>query len=310
MTLRSIWIIFRTTISAWINDKASRMGAALAFYSIFSLAPLMLFAIALGNLVFAQDQAQAAIVNEIRDTMGDLPADAIQSIVVNNAGLNRGVWAGITGVITLVVGAMGVFSELQDALNTIWQVQGPVSESWFQTIRRKIGGFTIVLGTGFILLVSLIASALLTAFSGWLVNTLGGGAVLWQTVNALISFVVIATLFALIFKWLPAVQQRWRDVWIGSLTTTALFTAGKFVLASFLGRGKAMSGFGASASVVLILLWVYYSALILLFGAELTRVLTLNRDHAEDSNVISNDRASSNLKLAPVQETRPSTKSA
>lgn len=281
------------------------MGAALAYYSVFALAPMLVLAIGIGGMLFDRDVARSAILHEIQNTIGEPAATTLEAMIANVQKNDHSGWAAIVGFVTLVIGATGVFGELQDALNTVWKVKPKPDRTWGDIFRERFFSFAVVLGTGFLLLVSLVATALLTALGSWLSGHLPGGEALWRVANAVISFLSITLLFALIFKMLPDVRLKWRSVWMGAAVTTLLFTLGKFAIGLYLGRSSAISTFGAAASLVVILLWVYYSAQILLFGAELTRVLVHeNRERAPvQSNaqpVTANDRAKQGLTPEPA----------
>lgn len=305
MRLPNVWQFLVRVGTAWSEDKAPRMGAALAYYSVFALAPLLVLAIGIGGLLFDRDVARSAILQEVQNTIGEPASSALEAMIENVQKNEHSGWAALVGFVTLLIGATGVFGELQDALNTVWKVKPKQDRSWKDVFRERFFSFAIVLGTGFLLLVSLVATAMLTALGSWLSGHLPGGAVLWRVANAVISFGSITLLFALIFKLLPDVRLKWRSVWVGAAVTALLFTGGKFAIGLYLGRSSSVSTFGAAASLVIILLWVYYSAQILLFGAELTRVLV--QENGERAPVQSNaqpvtasDRAKQGLEPEPA----------
>jgi membrane protein len=273
MTLKLAWELVKQTGSEWSADKVPRLGAALAYYTVFSLAPLLLLVLAAASWLFGADAAQGRIVSELEHTVGRQVAEAVQQILKNNHQGAGGVIATVIGLTTLFLGASGVFVELQDALNSIWKVAPKPGRTLRAMIRDRLFSFTAVLGTGFLLIVSLVVSAAISALATyWTPAVLPGGAILWQTIETVVSFALITALFALINKVLPDVQIAWREVWLGSALTALLFTAGKFGLGLYLAKSGAVSSFGAAGSLVLILIWVYYSAQILLFGAEFIRV--------------------------------------
>jgi membrane protein len=274
MTAKTYWQMLKETASAWIDDKAFRMGAALAYYSVFSMAPLLLIAIGIAGLVFGEQAARGEVLNQIRDTVGTQTATAIEEILAHAGQDGGGTWATIVGLAVLLFGASGVFVELQDALNTIWKVMPRPGRTVWEMVRERLLSFTVILGTGFLLLVSLILSAALAALGGVLkpAVSLPGGAGLWQALNFGLSFGTITLLFAMIYQILPDAEIAWRDVWVGALSTALLFTLGKYLIGLYLGHSTLTSAFGAAGSVILVLSWVYYSSLILLFGAEFTRV--------------------------------------
>jgi membrane protein len=255
----------------WNDDKAARMGAALAYYAAFALGPMFMIAISVAGLVFDRQAATQQIVTTLNDYIGESGARAIQETIASSARHSGGVFSTIMGAIVLVIAATGLFGELEEALNDIWRVKPKPGRGMWTWLRRRFVSFTCVLGTGFLLLVSLIMTAVLAAVSRFFSEALPGGAQLWQVINFAISFLVTGVLFALIFKVLPEVKLRWRDVWFGALVTTALFTLGKFLLALYIAKAKVGSSHGAAGSLVVVLFWVYYSSQILFYGAEITR---------------------------------------
>jgi membrane protein len=274
MTATTYWQMLKETAEAWIDDKAFRMAAALAYYSVFSMAPVLLIAIGIAGLVFGEQAARGEVLGEVRDTVGDQTAAAIEEILAHAGHSGGSVWATVVGFAILFFGASGVFVELQDALNTIWKVMPRPGRALWEVVRGRLLSFTVILGTGFILLVSLVLSAALAALSGMLkpIDSLPGGAGIWQLLNFALSFGIITLLFAMIYKVLPDAEIAWRDVWTGAIITALLFTTGKYAIGLYLGHSTLTSAFGAAGSAILVLSWVYYSSLILLFGAEFTRV--------------------------------------
>jgi membrane protein len=276
MNFRFFWHLFRDTFNNWLEDRALRMGAALAYYSVFSMAPLLLIVIGVASQIFSKEEARKQILGEIATTVGQSASDSLEKILEHAGGATNGIFATIIGVAILLFGASGVFAELQDALNNIWKVKPKPGLGLFSLARDRLLSFTVVLGTGFLLLVSLVLSAALAALGAWMNHAVPGMAWLWQSLNALLSFLVVALLFAMIFKILPDAKIDWRDVWVGSAVTAALFTVGKAGIGAYLGHSGLTETYGAAGSVVVLLMWVYYSALILLFGAEFTHVYALN----------------------------------
>ena len=237
------------------------------------LAPLLVISIGIAGLIFQKDEARQAIVQEVGDTLGPTTARTLDDIAMHLSQSGTSVFATVFGFIILLFGASGVFYELQDALNTIWKVTPKPGRTLITIIRERFLSFAAVLGTGFLLLVSLVINAGLSAAGAFLSSrALPGGILLWQAFNNLISFALIALLFALIFKLLPDVRIRWRDVWLGAVLTALLFSLGKYLIGLYLGQSPTTSVFGAAASIVVLLVWVYYSTQILLFGAEFTRL--------------------------------------
>jgi membrane protein len=271
-SLRNLWVVFKTAGVNWVDDKAPRLGAALSYYTVFAIPPLFVIILFVISLVMDPEKVQVMMFSEIGGLIGEKSAEAIQSAMNAQMQSNQGIVASIVAVGTLLVLATGLFIELQDALNTIWGVKEKPGQGIMGFIRNRVLSFAMVLVIGFLLLVSLIVSAGLSAFGKYISTVVPGLDVLWMITNALVSFAVITVLFAMIFKVLPDVTIRWRSVWVGAATTALLFTVGKSLLGLYLGRSTAVSAYGAAGSVVLLLLWVYYSAQILFFGAEITEV--------------------------------------
>jgi membrane protein len=272
MHAKPFYSLFVDAFNEWSLDKAPRLGAALAYYSAFSVAPLVIIAIGVASMIFGEEAAQKGIVHEIEGTVGEPVAKAIEQMLVNNRDTGRSVVATIIGIATLLFGATGVFGQLQDAMNTVWKVKPKPGMGIWGFIHDRFFSLTMVFGTGFLLLISLIVSAFLAALANSWGDSLPGGAVLWQWVQTFVSFAIITLLFAAIFKYVPDVKVQWRDVWLGALLTAIFFTLGKMLLGWYLGRASTTSEFGAAGSLVVILLWVYYTSQILLYGAEFTRV--------------------------------------
>lgn len=270
--LKTAFGILKQTGHDWSDDKVPRLGAALAYYAIFSIAPLVVIVIAIAGMWFGKDQAQQQTLTQLSGMVGDQGAQAIASLLEAANKPREGLIASALAIVTLIVGAAGVFVQLQDALNTIWEVKPKPGRGVWGFIRHRILSMATVCGIGFLLLISLIASAGLTAAGQWLSGSMPGGEALWQVINLVISYVVIAVMFSLMFKYMPDVKIGWRDVWIGGALTALLFIVGKFALGMYLGRSSVSSAYGAAGSLVILLLWIYYSAQIFLFGAEFTQV--------------------------------------
>ena len=272
MNAQAIWNLLNSTVAEWSEDKAPRLAAALAYYTVFAIAPILVIAIAVAKM-FGFSSAQDEIIAQISGVVGQQAADAIKTMVQNRGQTNSpNILATIVGVVTLLIAATGLFGELQDSLNTIWEVQPKPNQGLFATLKNRFFSFTMVLGVGFLLLVSLVISTILSALG----NTLGGPAdsqtIVWKVVNFIISFGVTTILFALIYKVIPDVKISWGDVWIGALVTAVLFTIGKFLIGRYLATESTASTYGAAGALVLVLIWVYYSAQILFFGGEFTQV--------------------------------------
>jgi membrane protein len=269
MNLWTPWSLLKEAASDWADDKAGRLAAALAFYSVLSLAPLLLIVVAIAGAVFGDEAARGEIVAQMRGLIGRDGAEVIQTMLENAREPKAGMLATIVGLATLLFAASGVFAQLQGALNTIWEVEPVRGRGVRGLIRDRFLSFTMVLGTGFLLLVSLVISAGLAAAG----KRFGDGAALvWQAVNFVVSFGVVMLLFAMIYKVLPDVRIAWKDVWIGAILTAALFTLGKFLIGFYMGHSSVGSPFGAAGSLVALVIWIYYSCQIVFFGAELTQV--------------------------------------
>ena len=264
--------LFKQAFTEFNSDKVPRLGAALAYYTIFSLAPLLLIVIAIAGLVFGHDAAQGKIFEQLKSVLGPTTAAAMQEMVKNAAKPKSGSVATIIGIITLIVGASGVFGQLKDALNTIWDVKPKEGGGIMSLIRDRFLSFAMVFGVGFLLMVSLVIDTVIAAMGKYAGSHLPGGEALWHIVELAFSFCVVTVLMAGIFRVLPDLKIEWRDVWLGAALTSALIVLGKFALGIYFARSAIGSSFGAAGSLVIVLLWVYYSAQILLFGAEFTQV--------------------------------------
>jgi membrane protein len=269
---KAIWSLLKESVGAWSDDKSPRLGAALSFYTVFAMPPLFMIAIFIASLVFNPNSVQTQMFSEVGGLIGKKSAEAIHAAMAAQYQANKGLVASSIAVVTLILTATGLFIELQDALNTIWRVEAKPGHGVLGFIRIRLMSFAMVVGIGFLLLVSLIVSAGLAAATKYISGLLPGVGVVSVIASDVVSFAVITVLFAMIFKVLPDVRIAWRDVWIGGVVTSLLFTGGKFLLGWYLGRSTTISAYGAAGSVVLILLWVYYSAQILFFGAEITKV--------------------------------------
>jgi membrane protein len=273
MKPKDIFGLLKQTFEEWSEDKAPRLAAALAYYTAFALAPLLVIAIAIAGAVFGEDAARGAIVNQLNQVTGQQGAEAINTMIAQ-AGRNEsgGVIATVLSIGALLLGASGLFGQLQDALNTIWEVQPKPGQGIIATIKQRFFSITMVLGTGFLLLVSLVAGAVLGAVTIFFSGLLPGLDILWQILNVALTFGLATVVFALIYKFVPDVEIKWSDVTIGAFVTAALFMLGQALLGIYLSRSAPGSAYGAAGSFVIILLWIYYSAQILFFGAEFTQV--------------------------------------
>ena len=266
--------LFTETLSEWYEDRAPRLGAALAYYMVFALAPGLIFIISVAALVLGEEQARRQIIAEVRNLVGANTAEALQVTMDSVRRKGGGLLPTSLGIVTLLFGLWGVFGELQDALNTIWGVTTKPGRGVLVVIKERFWSFAMVVGVGFLLLVSLALSAWIAAMGTFVGDVLSVPAALLETINVVFSTVVIALMFAMIFKLLPDVTIAWSNVWLGAAVTALLFTAGKSLIGLYLGRTAVGSAYGAAGSLVVILIWIYYSAQILFFGAEFTKVYT------------------------------------
>jgi membrane protein len=261
---------------AWVDDGAMRLSSSLAYYAIFSLAPLLVIVVTIAGFVFGEEAARGQLAQQISTLAGKAAGEAIQSAVQSSAANKpAGVLATVVGTALLLFGASTVFAELKDALNTIWGVVVKPGRLFLTLVRDRFFSFSIVLAVGFLLLVSLVTSVILAALTQYLGSRFELSPSVWQAGDMVVSFAVVTCLFAMIFKWVPNVRIGWRDVWLGAVSTSLLFTLGKFLIGYYLATSSIASSFGAAGSVVIILVWVYYSACILFFGAEVTKAYSL-----------------------------------
>jgi len=272
MRLRDVWKLVQQSVSAWIDDYAPSMGAALSYYTVFSLAPLLVIVIAVAGLVFGAEAAQGEITGQLRALLGDEAARGVEDLLKSASRPDRSLIASLIGGVTLFVGATSVFSELQSDLDRIWRAPAAPREGLWGLARSRLLSFGMVLAIGFLLIVSLVVSAALAALGKWWGGWFSGWEVLLQALNLVANLATITVLFALIYKLLPRVKVAWHDVWVGAAVTSLMFTVGKFAIGLYLGKTDVSSGFGPAGSIVLVLLWVYYSAQIFLLGAEFTWV--------------------------------------
>ncbi len=273
MNIKQILNLIQATFSAWIDDHASSMGAALAYYTVFSIAPLLLIVISIAGLIFGVDVAKEEIIAQLQGLMGKTGALVVQGLLESVSKPTESLTAAIIGVVLLMIGATTVFVELQDDLNRIWRAPKRTEDAGiFGLIRTQVLSFGMILGIGFLLIVSLIFSAALAALGKWWEPLFGRFGLLANLVDVTLSFVLITIAFAMIYKLMPRMKIDWRDVWIGAVVTAFLFTIGKFLIGFYIGRSGIASGFGAAGSLVGLLVWIYYSAQIFLMGAEFTRI--------------------------------------
>jgi len=271
--LKAGWELLKLTFAEWMNDNTFELSAALAFYTIFSIAPVLLIAVGVASFFLAPDTAADQIVGEMEKMVGPQGAHAVQQVIESSRGFGKGLWAVSVGIVTLIMGATAVFGELQTALNYMWDVKAKPDRSVIMSlVVDRLRSFSIALCVGFLLLVSLVISAVISGLQDYMNQWLPGIPWLWQAANVIASFFVVAVLFAMIYKFLPDVVISWKDVWIGAAVTALLFTGGKYLIGVYLGQTATASAFGAAGSLVVLLFWVYYSALIGFLGAEFVQV--------------------------------------
>jgi membrane protein len=270
------WLL-KTALVGWWNDRAMSLGASIAFFTVFSLAPMLLVAIAVAGLVFGREAAQGAIVAQLAGLTGGQTAAALEGMIASAGSFESGVIGLLIGVATFLLLATGAIIELQDNLNIIWRAKPGQTFGIVAFVRTRLLSLTLVVGFGFLLMVSLILDAGLSWVGTYLEASFSGVTVILQILNSAIAFGIAALLFAMIFKILPAVPLTWRDVGMGAAMTALLFTAGKFVIGYYIGKSGVASAYGAAASIITLLLWIYYSSLILLFGAEFTKAYAESR---------------------------------
>jgi membrane protein len=272
VSIKHVWVLIKATFSSWLEDYAPSMGAALAYYTLFSIAPLLLIVISTAGLVFGEDAVRGEIFAQLRDLMGDQGAQAVQSLLASVSEPKKGIAGTVIGVVLLVVGATSVLGELQDALDRIWRAPQKDRKGGVVTlIRTRLLSLGIILGIGFLLIVSLVFSAAMAALAKWWGPFFSNLEMLATIVNFIFSFMFLSALFAMLYKLMPRVEIRWRDVWAGAVVTALLFTVGKLLIGIYIGKSAISSGFGAAGSLVIVLVWVYYSAQIFLLGAEFTK---------------------------------------
>jgi len=271
--LLNAWRLTYDSVNEWMNDRASRKGAALAFYTVFSLAPILILSIAIAGLFFGEEAARGEIYDQVKGLLGNEAAAAVQAMIQNASKPGAGILATLIGFVTLFIGATTALAELKDGLDQIWDAPAEKTQGFFYFLRKRLLSVGLILSLGFLLLVSLVLSAIISALArAWGPQDLTG--VVLQAVNFIFSFALVTLLFAMIYKILPAVSIAWKDVVVGATITALLFSIGKWLIGLYLGNSAVASTYGAAGSVILVLIWVYYSAQIFLLGAEFTKVYT------------------------------------
>lgn len=274
--LKDIWIITKKSAVSWKKSDPFRQSAVVAYYAIFSIPPLLIIIIAFVGFVFGEEAIRGEISSQISDIMGEDTALQIEKIIANINKNESSKWAAIISIITLFVGCTGVFVQLQIILNEIWEIKVTTKRKFLKSLKDRLLSFGLILSIGFLLLVSLILTTALSVLSDWIRNYLPSFLmIVFQLIDFILSFGVVTVLFALMFKILPDARIRWNDVWVGAIVTALLFIVGKFGLAIYFGKAEPASAYGAAGSIILIMLWVSYSCMLVLFGAEFTKQLTL-----------------------------------
>lgn len=302
MKLKGFLELSKEAVSEWSAENASRLSAALAYYTIFSIAPLLVIILGIVGLIFGQEAARGQVMGQMTGILGQQGAAAMESIAENAQQPASGIIATVISFIVLVFGASGVFYELQTSLNTIWDVERKTGGGILNIIKTRLLSFSIIPVIGFLLVVSLAVSAGISAFGQFLGGFFPGAGILLQILNFVISFAIITILFGLIYKILPDVEIRWRDVWVGAAVTSLLFTIGKLGIGLYLGKSAVASAYGAAGSLIVLLAWVYYSAQIFFFGAEFTQVYA----NKFGSRIVPSEEAQAMPREEPSAEKYPS----
>lgn len=272
--MRAMLEILKAALASWRRDRAPRLGAALAYYTVFSIPPLLIFLIGMAGVVFGREAVQGRVVTTLRELLGPHGAQAVEETLRSVSTHDRGVAATGIGIATLLLGASGVFGQLKDALNTVWEVQRKPASGLWGMIRDNVWSVVTVIGTGFLLIVSLALNAAVAALGDYLRLYLPGSESVWTVLNAAMALASITVVFALIYKVVPDARIPWRHAFAGGVMTALLFTVGEQVIGLYLGHTNVGSVFGAAGSLIVVLVWIYYSAQIFLFGSELTKAIT------------------------------------
>jgi membrane protein len=275
--MRRWWLIFRQAITEFVGDHGMKLSASLSYYTVFSLGPVLIIIISLAGIIFGKDAVRGKLFYQINGLVGNEAAAQIQEIIQNIEKTQFTTTGVVLGIVILVIGATGVFAEIQDSINYIWSLKAKPKQGWLKLLINRLISFSLIVSFGFILMVSLAVHALMDLLQERLMRFFDNGTVIFfQAINYVILFTVIATLFAIIFKVLPDGRIRWKDSFVGAVFTAVLFLIGKFLIGFYLGASDIGVTYGAAASIIIILLWVYYSSIILFFGAEFTKVYTMN----------------------------------
>jgi membrane protein len=272
--IRAAYTVLSRSISRMFGDEVLTLSAALAYYSLLSMAPLLLIAVSIAGVFFADGRVQSELVTQMHNLVGEQGAELTQTVIEHTQSEEQSRWSLLLGTVLTIVGSSTVFAQLQVALNRVWRVKAEPSAPMFMSfVRRRLLSFALVLSLGFLLMVSLVISAVLASVHTYLDERMADSALAWSALEMAVSFGVSTALIALIFKYLPDTEVEWRDSWIGAVVTAVLFTIGKEVIGLYLGQTTIASSFGAAGSVVVFMIWVYYAGLILLFGAEVTQAV-------------------------------------
>ena len=276
MGLHKVWFLLRRAFTAWNDHDAPELGAALAFYTLLSLAPLLILVVAVVSIGVGHSAAEGHIIDQVQDMAGDTAADAVRGMLRTKNKPAANTLAAVVGMITLLFGASGVFVELRTALNKMWDVKRKETSGLWGLCKERLFSFGMVLAVGFLLLVSLVVSATLAALGKFGGSFLPAPPSVMTAINLVVSVLAISALFALIYKYVPDTHVQWREVWVGAVATGVFFTLGKYLIGLYIGKASIGSAYGAAGSLVVLIVWVYYSSLVFLFGAELTQLLRSN----------------------------------
>jgi membrane protein len=293
------------TVKGFFANEALTRGASIAYFSVFSIAPLIVLAIAVAGTVFGAEAASGAVVAQLRDLVGNDAAQAMQTMIEKASEENGGSLAGVLSIISLIFAASGTFGALQSALNAVWKTETPDTGSISALVRAKLAAIGLVAATAFLLLVSLVASAAISAIGSWITGYLPGGELLLHAIEVAVSFILLMALFAAIYKVLPDRRLAWRDVAVGAAATSALFMAGKLAIGLYLGHAAVGSAFGAAGSLVVVLVWVYYSSLIFLLGAEFTRAWANQKESRQAAPIPAGAGAGAESRLSQAPPVQP-----
>lgn len=272
MAIKRFYALVKQTVMNWLDDYAPSMGAAIAFYTVFSLAPLVIIVIAIAGFFWGREAVQGQLFDQVSAMVGTEGGKAVESVVLGAQEPAQGIAATVISIVMLVIGATTVFSELQSALDRIWKVNSKKQSGIWALIRARLLSFGLILTLAFLLIVSLVVSTLLAALGSWLGGGVPGWGMLLQAVNAAVTLGILTLLFAMIYRFMPQVSVAWHDVWAGAFVTAVMFEIGKFLIGLYMAKASVASSYAAAGSLVIVLIWVYYAAQVFLLGAEFTRV--------------------------------------